>query len=73
MLEITYLTDAKEEKVLSYPDYDSYQKAQMGCSLPLAEHYQVKQVTYKGHNLAYTGNLGGVFYFLLKQDLTVLD
>lgn len=70
MIEITYLNASKQEQILSYPDYDSYQKSQMTCSLPVAEHYEVTKLTYKGNELAYQGNLGGVFYFLMKQDLT---
>lgn len=73
MITITYLNAAKQEQTLSYPDYDTYQKSQMTCSLPIAEHYTVTRLTYKGHDLAYEGNLGGVYYFLLKQDLSLFE
>lgn len=73
MIEITYLNSAKMEQTISYPDYDSYQRSQMACSISVAEHYEVTQLTYNGHTLDYTGTLGGVYFFLMKQDLSLLD
>lgn len=70
MIDITYLNAAKQEQTLSYPDYDSYQRSQMACSIPIADHYEVVKLTFNGHELDYKGTIGGVYYFLIKQDLT---
>ncbi|WP_438835249.1 DUF4649 family protein [Streptococcus pluranimalium] len=69
MLTITYLNDAKQEKEISYANYDAYRQAQMACMIGIADHFIVTKVIYKNQTIDYTGNFGNLFYSLEKQNL----
>lgn len=68
MITITYLNAGNQEMQLTYDNYAEFERAQMACSAPLADHYKITKVTYNGHELDYTGRFGDLYFFLSKLD-----
>lgn len=68
MIDITYLNEAKQEFHLTYDSYSDFERAQISCSAPLADHYRVSKVTYNGHELDYQGRFGDLYFYLMKLD-----
>lgn len=67
MLTITYLNDAKQEKQVSYDNYDAYRQAQMACSIAISDYFPVTEVIYNNQKIDYTGTFGNLFFELDKQ------
>lgn len=70
MLIITYLNAAKQEFELKYDSYDDFERSQLSCTAPLANHYKVVKVTLNGHDIPYTGQFGDLYFHLMKEDLS---
>lgn len=70
MLIITYLNAANLEFELKYDDYEAFERSQLSCTAPLANHYKVVKVTLNGHDIPYTGQFGDLYFHLMKQDLS---
>lgn len=68
MLVITYLNAAQQPIALTYASYEEFERSQMTCSTPLADHYKVTQVTLNGHPIDYTGPFGDLYFHLLALD-----
>lgn len=68
MIDITYLNTGNQEFHLTYDNYADFERAQLSCTAPLADYYQVIKVTYNGHELDYTGRFGDLFFYLNKLD-----
>lgn len=73
MITITYLDATGREKTISFESYEAYQRSQQTCMIGVADHYKVTSLTYKGHDLPYSGTYGDVFFFFMNQDLTPFD
>lgn len=69
MLDITYLTPAGHEAHLTYDSYADFERAQLSCLTPLADHYKVVKVTYKDKELDYQGPFGSLYFYLMKEKL----
>lgn len=70
MLIITYLNASQQEFQLKYDDYAAFERAQLSCTAPLANHYKVVKVTLNGHDIPYTGQFGDLYFHLLNKDLS---
>lgn len=70
MFVITYLNASQQEFQLKYDDYAAFERAQLSCSAPLADHYKVIQVVLNGHVIPYTGQFGDLYFYLMKQNLS---
>lgn len=70
MIEITYLDDAKQERVMHFDSYEEFERSQQVCLIGVADYFPVTKLTYNGHELDYQGVYGDVFFYLMKQDLT---
>lgn len=70
MIEITYLDDAKQERVMHFDSYEEFERSHQACLIGVADFYPVVKLTYNGHELDYQGTYGDVFFYLMKQDLT---
>ncbi len=73
MLEITYLNAAKQEQTITFDSYADFECSQQSCSINLADHYKVVKLSFNGHDLAYSGTYGDIFFYLLKQDLSQFE
>lgn len=68
MLIITYLNAAGQPFKLTYENYDAYERQQLTCLAPLADHYKVTEVTLNGHSLDYSGSFGDLYFYLNQLD-----
>lgn len=68
MLVITYLNSSQQTFELKYDNYEDYERSQLTCSAPLADHYKVTKVTLNGHDIDYTGQFGDLYFYLMKLD-----
>lgn len=68
MIEITYLNASQQETLLTYDSYADFERAQLSCTAPLANHYKVTKVTYNGHELDYQGQFGDLYFYMIKLD-----
>lgn len=73
MLKITYLDAAKQEKIITFDTYADFERSQQACLIGVADYYKVVKLSYKGHELDYSGNYGDIFFYLMKQDLSQYD
>ena len=70
MFTITYLNASQQEQTIAFDSYAEFERSQQACLIGVADHYKVTKLTYKGHDLPYTGTYGDIFFFMLKQDLS---
>lgn len=70
MFTITYLNASQQEKTISFDSYEEFERSQQACLIGVADHYKVTKLTYKGHELDYSGTYGDIFFFMMKQDLS---
>lgn len=73
MLEITYLDEIKQEKTVTFASKEDFDRSQQTCMIGIADYFKVTKLTYKGHELAYSGTYGGIFFYLLQEDLSQFD
>ncbi len=69
MIDITYLTNSKQEKQVSYASYDDYKQAQFACQIAIADYFPVTKVVVNGNQLDYTGSFGDLYFFLENHGL----
>lgn len=70
MFTITYLNASQQEKTISFDSYEEFERSQQSCLIGVADHYKVTKLTYKGHEIDYSGTYGDIFFFMMKQDLS---
>ena len=69
MIEITNLDASKQERVITFENYQKFEQSQQACLINVADHYPVQKLLVNGHELDYQGTYGDVFFYLMKQDL----
>lgn len=67
MLIITYLNASGQEFQLTYDSYADFERSQVSCTSPLADHYKVTKVTLDGQDMDYTGPFGDLYFYLMKR------
>ena len=67
MLTINYLNDSKQEKVLTYDNFEEFELSRFACAINIADYYKVSKVELDGETIDYTGNIGDLYLFLTKR------
>ena len=69
MIEITYLDNSKQERVITFESYQEFEQSQQACLINVADYYPVQKLLVNGQKLDYQGTYGDIFFYLMKQDL----
>lgn len=69
MVELFY-TDGKQEFNVTYADYSEFERSQLSCLAPIADHYKVTKLIYNGHELDYHDTMGNLYFYMMKFDRT---
>lgn len=70
MIEVTYLNIAKQEKHVSYENYNEFVRAQQACWIDLPDSTPVTKVTINGHDIDFKGPYGELYFYIMKLDLS---
>lgn len=70
MIEIIYMNESKQEKLLTFPDFSELERAQHSCDISTPDYLKIVSLTINGQKIDYQGNYGDLYFFLLKEKHT---